>query len=87
MHVEGIGSDNFLALSGQYILNSNIFHYLEEHIKHNFREEGEYQLTSVLDEIRKEESFIGYVVQGKSYDTGVPAKYLNALIELSGHNE
>ena len=78
--------DQYLALSGQYILNPKIFHYLEEHIKNNIRERGEFQLTSCLDRLRQEDGFMGYVIRGRSFDIGVPEQYKKTLFEFSREN-
>ena len=44
--------DIFLSIFGMYILGPKIFEYIEENIKHNNREGGEFQLTSCLDRLR-----------------------------------
>ncbi len=73
--------NQFLALFGQYILSPKIFKLLEDHIKHNIREDGEFQLTSCLDKLRIEDGFMGYIVKGRSYDIGVPDKYRQTIID------
>jgi len=83
LHINSMGNNEYLALSGQYILNPNIFRFLENNIQHNIRHRGEFQLTSCLDELRREEGFIGYVLKGKSYDIGVPDQYIRTLNKLS----
>ena len=42
-------------------------------------ERGEFQLTTCLDLLRRNDGFIGQVVQGKRYDIGNPAAYLASL--------
>ena len=91
LHIDTMEDDQYLALSGQYILSPKIFHFLEDHIKNNIRERGEFQLTSCLDRLRQEEGFIGYVIKGRSFDIGVPEQYKRTLFEYSqgdrGYNE
>ncbi len=82
LHVEGLEANLFLTLFGQYVITPNIFHYLEEHITHNVRERGEFQLTSCLDKLRQEEGFSGYLVKGKCFDIGVPEAYRQSMIAL-----
>ena len=82
LHIDPMDNNEYLALSGQYILNPNIFRFLENNVRHNIRERGEFQLTSCLDELRREEGFIGYVLKGKSFDIGVPDQYRRTLNEL-----
>ncbi|MBN1292311.1 MAG: GHMP kinase [Candidatus Latescibacteria bacterium] len=77
--VEGIEDDHFLTLFGQYILKPQIFDYLEEHITHNIRERGEFQLTSCIDRLRQEDGLTGYLVKGKNFDIGQPEAYLNTI--------
>ncbi|MCE5249579.1 UTP--glucose-1-phosphate uridylyltransferase [bacterium] len=79
LHVDGMESDTFLTLFGQYILTPHIFDYLEENIAHNIRERGEFQLTSCLERLRREEGITGYLVHGSCYDIGTPVAYLNTL--------
>jgi UTP-glucose-1-phosphate uridylyltransferase/mevalonate kinase len=88
LHIDTMEENEYLALSGQYILSPKIFQFLEDHIEHNIREGGEFQLTSCLDRLRQEDGFTGYVLQGRSFDIGVPEQYRNTLINLSrGANE
>ncbi|MDE0187258.1 MAG: UTP--glucose-1-phosphate uridylyltransferase [Candidatus Poribacteria bacterium] len=82
LHVEGLETNQFLTLFGQYVITPNIFHYLEEHIAHNVRERGEFQLTSCLDKLRQEEGFSGYLVKGKCFDIGVPEAYRKSMNAL-----
>ena len=57
---------------------------LEEHIRNNVRERGEFQLTSALDRLRQEEGFLGLVMDGKRFDIGLPEYYLDTLKKFSG---
>lgn len=82
LHVEGMAENEYLTLFGQYILNPLIFNYLEENITHNIREKGEFQLTSCIDRLRREEGLNGYLVRGKCYDIGMPEAYLKTLNEF-----
>lgn len=77
--VDGINSNTYLALFGQYILSPMIFHLLKESIDQNRREQNEFQLTSCLDRLRSVEGFLGYLVKGKSYDIGMPEKYRQTM--------
>ena len=81
LHVEGMDGDEFLTVFGMYVLVPKIFDYLEENITHNLREHGEFQLTSCLDKLRKEDNFSGYVVKGRCFDIGVPEAYRQAMID------
>jgi len=80
--VEGMEKDHFLTVFGQYVLSPAIFRILEENIRHNIRESGEFQLTSCLDRLRQEEGFSGYMVQGRRYDIGVPDAYRKTISDF-----
>ncbi len=71
--------DDYLTLSGQYILSPGIFDYLEENITHNIREKGEFQLTSCIDRLRLEEGLFGFLVNCRCFDIGMPDAYLDTL--------
>jgi UTP--glucose-1-phosphate uridylyltransferase len=43
------------------------------------RERGEFQLTSALDRLRKEEGFYGILMDGRRFDIGLPDFYLTTL--------
>jgi UTP-glucose-1-phosphate uridylyltransferase/mevalonate kinase len=82
LHIDGMEENLYLTLSGQYILSPKLFEYIEENIRHNVRERGEYQLTSCLDRVRQEEGLTGYVIKGKRFDIGMPEGYLKTLKAL-----
>ena len=77
--MSGFPPDEYLTVFGQYIIKPQLFDYLEEHIKYNVRERGEFQLTSALDRLRQEDGFLGLIVDGQRYDIGLPEYYLETL--------
>jgi len=78
-----MAEDLFLSFLGMYVLGPKIFDYLAENINCNFRERGEFQLTSCLDKLRQSEGMTGYVVQGRCFDTGLPEVYRQTLIDFA----
>lgn len=82
LRVEGMAEDEFLCMFGLYVLTPKIFDFLGEHIQKNFRERGEFQLTSCLDKLRQEEGMTGYIVKGKCFDTGLPDTYWQTMIDF-----
>jgi UTP-glucose-1-phosphate uridylyltransferase/mevalonate kinase len=80
--VEGLESDQFLTVFGIYVLTPKVFEFLEEAIRHNLRERGEFQLTPCLDRVRREEGFTGYLVKGRRFDIGTAETYRQAVIEF-----
>lgn len=86
LHVPDMPADQSLAVFGMYVLTPQIFDYLADHIQRNVRERGEFQLTSCLDRLRQEEGMMGYRVKGRSFDTGQPQSYRQAIIEFGAVN-
>jgi len=80
----GLGPDQFLCLNGQYILTPEVFEHLQHDIDADVRDAGEIQLTTALEQLRKTQGLLGYVVAGNHYDTGLPERYLQSLIDLHG---
>ncbi len=81
LHVDGMKEDMYLTVFGQYILSPHLFDILEEHIDHNIREGGEFQLTSCLDKLRQEEGCMGVIINGLRFDIGVPEAYRQTVID------
>lgn len=75
-----ISKENYYAVFGQYILTKEVFETLEENISKNLLENGEIQLTSALETVRGRTGMIGYTVFGRSYDIGLPEKYLETMM-------
>jgi UTP-glucose-1-phosphate uridylyltransferase/mevalonate kinase len=86
LHVESMDDDTFLTVFGQYILTPKVFDFLDENIRLNIRERGEFQLTSCLDRVRQEEGFIACRVNGQRYDIGNPQAYMESLSAFSTAN-
>ncbi|MBN2323413.1 MAG: GHMP kinase [Spirochaetes bacterium] len=82
--IDGIKEEGYLAMFGQYILKPRVFDLLAELMESNMRERGEFQLTSALDLLRREESFYGYLVKGSSYDMGTPGNYRQTIVDYGG---
>ncbi len=79
LHVEGMPDDSYLTVFGQYVLRPQIFEYLDENIRTNAREGGEFQLTSCLEKLRQEDGFVGEILDGDRYDIGNPEAYVQSL--------
>ena len=54
---------------------------LEKNIADNKLQSGEIQLTDALEQTRKRIGMAGYVVDGQSYDVGLPQMYINTISE------
>lgn len=76
-------NNNYYAVFGQYILTYEIFDILAKDINDNQSNNKEIELTSALEKLRLNVGTIGYVIQGKSYDTGIPEAYYNTMVNYS----
>jgi UTP--glucose-1-phosphate uridylyltransferase len=79
LRAPGLPEGEYLTFFGEYVIGPQIFPYLEEHIRNNVRERGEFQLTSALDRLRQENGFHGLIVDGRRFDIGLPESYLQTL--------
>jgi UTP--glucose-1-phosphate uridylyltransferase len=79
LRVPGFPDGEYITVFGQYIIKPEIFNYLEENIRNNVRERGEFQLTSALDRLRREDGFLGLMINGQRFDIGLPDYYLETL--------
>ena len=75
-------NENYYAVFGQYILTKDVFDELASNIKNNKLERGEFQLTSALDQVREKKGLAGFVVNGTSFDVGLPEQYINTVSEF-----
>lgn len=71
----------YFAVFGEYILTPRVFEKLLENIKNEVTENGEYQLTSVLEQVREEEGMIAFIPDGKMLDIGNVSSYKETLLE------
>jgi UTP-glucose-1-phosphate uridylyltransferase/mevalonate kinase len=82
LRVPGLPEREYLTVFGLYALEPQIFGYLGRHITGDTRALGEFQLTTALDELREEDGFLGLVIEGQSYDIGLPNSYVQTLQRL-----
>lgn len=82
LQVANLPPDQLLSIFGMYILEPQIFDHLATQIEQNRRERGEFQLTSCLETLRQNQGMTGYLVDGRTFDTGQPDAYRQALIEF-----
>jgi UTP--glucose-1-phosphate uridylyltransferase len=69
-----------LAIIGRYIVEPDIFHYLEQAAPGR---NGEIQLTDSLRELNRIRAMIACPIRGKRYDTGDKLGYMQAQIEFA----
>jgi len=73
-------SKKYYAVFGEYILTLKVFEYLKENIKNNYKENGEFQLTSVLERVRENFGANAYIADGEMLDIGNVESYKNTFI-------
>ena len=74
-------SKKYYAVFGEYILTEDVFKILKRNIKNNKKENGEFQITSVLDEVREKSGMIAFIPNGEMLDVGNVPSYKNTFIE------
>lgn len=79
LRVPGLTDHEYLTVFGQYIIMPEIFSILGDHITHNIRQNGEIQLTTAIDQLRKEMGFLGLIMDGVRFDIGQPLFYQNTI--------
>ncbi|HOX37327.1 MAG TPA: sugar phosphate nucleotidyltransferase [Candidatus Brocadiia bacterium] len=82
LRVEGLPEGEYLCVFGEYVLKPEVFGIIGDHIRAGERQAGEFQLTTALDRLRKEQGLLAYAVKGRRFDTGEPNAYLETLREF-----
>ena len=82
--VKTVGNNaKYYSTFGQYVLTPDVFDYLEEDIKEhdNKKDDSEIQLTSALVKALNNKGMVGVLVDGTSYDVGIPKAYKKTISE------
>lgn len=77
-------SPSNLGIIGRYIIEPEIFAYLEASVP---GPKGEIELTDALREFNRVKPMLSYQLQGKRYDTGDKFGYMQASIEFALRHE
>ena len=75
--------NDYYAFFGEYIINKDVFDLLKRNIKEERKENNEYQITSVLEEIRNEKGINAFIPNGSMLDLGNVNSYKNSFIEYN----
>ena len=75
--------EKYCSLFGLYVLHPGIFSILETNIAQNKKQAGEFQLTTALEELQKQEGFSGLLMNGQNFDVGIPAEYQRTFLAFS----
>jgi UTP-glucose-1-phosphate uridylyltransferase/galactokinase len=73
------GDKKYFSVFGQYILTPDVFEILARNIREERMVNGEFELTTVLDEIRRTKGMFAFIPQGKCFDIGNPAAYQETI--------
>jgi UTP-glucose-1-phosphate uridylyltransferase len=78
--------ESYYATFGQYVLTPEVFDYLEKEIsKHSEDIDGrEIQMTDTFQRILKTKGMTGVVVDGTSFDVGIPEAYVKTAGSFFG---
>ncbi len=71
----------YYAVFGEYILTEDVFKLLKEDIEAERKENGEYQITSVLDRIREKNGMTAFIPNGEMLDVGNVNAYANSFVK------
>lgn len=71
----------YYSVFGEYILTPDVFKKLKENIISDKKENGEFQLTCVLDEVKNNDGMVAFIPDGEMLDIGNVNSYREALVK------
>ena len=81
LRVDGLEEDVFLGWFGMHLLSPSIYVILDEMIRDNIRDSGEFQLTRAQEIQRQREGYIALeMTTAERFDFGLPDDYLKSLV-------
>lgn len=81
LRVDGLPDDVFLGWFGMHLLAPSIYDILEEMVRDDIRDNGEFQLTRAQEIQRAREGYLALEMEGaERFDFGVPDDYLRSLV-------
>ncbi len=83
LRVDDLGDDEFLGWFGMHALAPSIYDILEEMIRDNVRDSGEFQLTRAQEIQRQREGYVALEVENATrYDFGIPDDFIKSVVEF-----
>ena len=73
----------YYAVFGQYIINSDVFEILKKNIREGKKENGEYQITSVLKQVMEQQGMVAFIPDGEMLDVGTVKSYQKTFVRKS----
>jgi UTP--glucose-1-phosphate uridylyltransferase len=80
LRVDGLGTDEFLGWFGMHLLAPTIYDILDEMIRNNTRDNGEFQLTRAQEIQRQREGYCALeMVSAERFDFGLPDDFVRSI--------
>ncbi len=80
LRVDDLGDDEFLGWFGMHLLAPSIYDVLEEMIRDDIRDKGEFQLTRAQEIQRQREGYLALEMTGaERFDFGTPDDFVRSL--------
>jgi UTP--glucose-1-phosphate uridylyltransferase len=80
LRVDGLADDEFLGWFGMHLLAPSIYDVLDEMIRNNLRDNGEFQLTGAQEIQRQREGYLALeMTQAQRFDFGVPDDFVASV--------
>lgn len=85
LHVDGLPHDTWLGWFGMHLLAPSIYDVLEEMIRDDVRDKGEFQLTRAQEIQRQREGYLALEMIGaRRFDFGVPDDFVQSVQAFRG---
>ena len=80
LHVDGLPEGTWLGWFGMHLLAPSIYGVLEEMIRNDVRDNGEFQLTRAQEIQRQRDGYLALeMTSAQRYDFGVPDDFVNSV--------
>ncbi|HMP83772.1 MAG TPA: sugar phosphate nucleotidyltransferase [Verrucomicrobiota bacterium] len=80
LHVNDLPSETWLGWFGMHLLSPSIYDVLEEMIRNNTRDNGEFQLTRAQEIQRQREGYLALEMTGaQRFDFGTPEDFVESI--------
>jgi len=80
LHVDDLPADTWLGWFGMHLLAPGIYEILEEMIRNNIRDNGEFQLTRAQEIQRQREGYLALEMTGaQRFDFGIPDDFVASV--------
>lgn len=76
------GADHYYSTFGTYVLTPEVFEELKKEIDEKEGSKEEIMLTSALQKVCQKQGMYDAVIDGKSYDVGIPETYKKTVAEF-----